>query len=380
MRTGSTILVTGVTGQVARPLAAALAREHTVYGAARFRDSGIRDVLTAAGVRCVPVNLVTAGRDGLAALPEQVDHVLHFGVVKSNRWGVDLDGNVGGTLALMERYAAARSFLHCSSGAVYADAGGPVDAGGGPAGGSDGPAGGSDGPAGGSDGPAGGSGPRAGGSDGPAGAGSGAGGGDPAGAVRPLAEGDRLGDSHHVLPFLATYSVCKIAAEGAARYGATRFGLPTTIARLNMPYGPFGGLPLYHLDMIAAGMPVTVHPDGPSRYQLIHDDDIVAMVPALLAAADVPATVVNWAGDEAVSVEQWCAELAALTGLSPVIEPSPENLRGVVLDLTTMHTLAGHARVDWREGLRRSVAARRPDLLRPEHQSSAHPGPGPAPA
>ncbi|KPM56525.1 oxidoreductase [Frankia sp. R43] len=352
MRTGSTILVTGVTGQVARPLAAALAREHTVYGAARFRDSGIRDELSAAGVRCVPVNLVTAGRDGLAALPEQVDHVLHFGVVKSNRWGVDLDGNVGGTLALMERYAAARSFLHCSSGAVYADAGGTGDAGDGPAVGC----------------------------GGPADADSGTGGGGSAEAVRPLAEGDRLGDSHHVLPFLATYSVCKIAAEGAARYGATRFGLPTTIARLNMPYGPFGGLPLYHLDMIAAGMPVTVHPDGPSRYQLIHDDDIVAMAPALLAAADVPATLVNWAGDEAVSVEEWCAELAALTGLTPVIEPSPENLRGVVLDLTTMHTLAGHARVDWREGLRRSVAARRPDLLRPELESSAHPGPGPAPA
>ncbi|CUU56025.1 Nucleoside-diphosphate-sugar epimerase [Parafrankia irregularis] len=364
MRTGSTILVTGVTGQVARPLAAALAREHTVYGAARFRDSGIRDVLTAAGVRCVPVNLVTAGRDGLAALPEQVDHVLHFGVVKSNRWGVDLDGNVGGTLALMERYAAARSFLHCSSGAVYADAGDAQSA---RSAGGNGPAG------------AGGGGPAEAGARAGDGGPAEAGGCGPAGAVRPLAEGDRLGDSHHVLPFLATYSVCKIAAEGAARYGATRFGLPTTIARLNMPYGPFGGLPLYHLDMIAAGMPVTVHPDGPSRYQLIHDDDIVAMVPALLAAADVPATVVNWAGDEAVSVEEWCAELAALTGLTPVIEQSPENLRGVVLDLTTMHILAGHARVDWREGLRRSVAARRPDLLRPEHQPSARPGPGPAP-
>nr|WP_283247024.1 NAD-dependent epimerase/dehydratase family protein [Parafrankia sp. CH37] len=177
MRTGSTILVTGVTGQVARPLAAALAREHTVYGAARFRDSGIRDVLTAAGVRCVPVNLVTAGRDGLAALPEQVDHVLHFGVVKSNRWGVDLDGNVGGTLALMERYAAARSFLHCSSGAVYADAGDAQSA---RSAGGNGPAG------------AGGGGPAEAGARAGDGGPAEAGGCGPAGAVRPLAEGDRV--------------------------------------------------------------------------------------------------------------------------------------------------------------------------------------------
>ena len=37
---GSTIVITGVTGQVARPLALALARDNRVIGAARFTDSG----------------------------------------------------------------------------------------------------------------------------------------------------------------------------------------------------------------------------------------------------------------------------------------------------------------------------------------------------
>jgi UDP-glucuronate 4-epimerase len=38
----STIVVTGVTGQVARPLAIALARDNRVVGAARFSDVAAR--------------------------------------------------------------------------------------------------------------------------------------------------------------------------------------------------------------------------------------------------------------------------------------------------------------------------------------------------
>ena len=36
---GTKIVVTGVTGQVAEPLACALARDNEVYGAARFNDA-----------------------------------------------------------------------------------------------------------------------------------------------------------------------------------------------------------------------------------------------------------------------------------------------------------------------------------------------------
>ena len=51
--TGSTILVTGVTGQVAAPLAVSLARQATVIGAARFSNPTKRTELEAAGVSCV---------------------------------------------------------------------------------------------------------------------------------------------------------------------------------------------------------------------------------------------------------------------------------------------------------------------------------------
>ena len=47
---GSTILVTGVTGQVAAPMAVALSASASVIGAARFSDPSKRAALEAAGV------------------------------------------------------------------------------------------------------------------------------------------------------------------------------------------------------------------------------------------------------------------------------------------------------------------------------------------
>ena len=44
---GAKIVVTGVTGQVAEPLACALARDNEVYGAARFKDPDARRRLDA---------------------------------------------------------------------------------------------------------------------------------------------------------------------------------------------------------------------------------------------------------------------------------------------------------------------------------------------
>src|SRR3954470_19724688 len=157
-------LVTGVTSDVARPVAEALAKEHEVIGAARFRDAAAREPLHAAGVKTARLDLV---KGDLSDLPDDVDYVLHFAVVKSQKWGVDLDGNVGGLALLMERYAGARGFLHCSTTAVY----------------------------------------------------------QPDGHTA-FSEESPLGDSHRNY-FLPTYSICKIAAEAAARHGARRWGLPT---------------------------------------------------------------------------------------------------------------------------------------------------------
>src|SRR5215213_8712793 len=87
---GTRILVTGPTGQVARPVVRALARENTVIGIARFNDPSARADLEAAGVECIPCNLATGAFDDV---PTDVDHVFNFAVVKSGRWEVDLKAN-----------------------------------------------------------------------------------------------------------------------------------------------------------------------------------------------------------------------------------------------------------------------------------------------
>jgi UDP-glucuronate 4-epimerase len=177
-----------------------------------------------------------------------------------------------------------------------------------------------------------------------------------------FSEDSPLGDSHRNY-YLPTYSISKIAAEATARHGARRYNLPTTIARLNVPYGDGGGWPAFHLAMMAAGQEIGVHPDAPSVFQPLHSDDIVASVPRLLEAASVPATTVNWGGEEKVSIEEWTTYLGELTGLSPKLVHTEQSLQSVELNLDRMHELIGHAEVTWRDGFRRMVQALRPDLL-----------------
>jgi UDP-glucuronate 4-epimerase len=298
---GKSIVITGVTGQVAEPVAMALARDNQVVGAARFKDQSARERLEAAGIRCVPIDLVSGDVGGL---PADADYVINFAVAKTNDWDLDLQANSGGLAWLMEHHQNASAFVHCSTTGVYKPLGHHI-----------------------------------------------------------FSEGDELGDNHGVWPFLRTYSICKIAAEGTARWAAQRFGLPTTVARLSVPYGDRGGWPAIHLEMMINGNEIPVHLDAPSVYHPIHQDDIIAMVPGLISAAGTPATTVNWGGDQAVSIEEWCGYLSELTGVAAKFSPTRDTIDSVQIDLTRMHELVGATSVGWRDGMRRMVEARHPELL-----------------
>ena len=296
---GKRVLITGPAGQVARPITRALAAANDVIGIARFRDPDSRAELEALGVTCIPVDLAS-GEFG--DVPDDVDYVLNLAVVKSNRWEVDLRGNAEAVGLLMAHCRSAAAFLHCSSTGVY----------------------------------------------------------QPAGA-HLLAETDPLGDNHRVI--LPTYSISKIAAEAVVRTEARQLGLPTTIARLNVPYGDNGGWPLFHLEMVLAGHPVPVHPDRPNLFNPIHEDDILASLPALLLAASVPATIVNWGGDQQVSVEDWVTEMAALVGREATFDVTEATIGSVTTDNQRRLELVGRTTVDWHDGMRRMVAAQHPELL-----------------
>ncbi len=165
-------------------------------------------------------------------------------------------------------------------------------------------------------------------------------------------------------PFLRTYSISKIAAEGTARWAAERFELPTVITRLSVPYGDNGGWPAIHLHMMLSGHAIPVHVDAPSVYHPLHADDIAAMVPRLLAAATVPAVTVNWGGSEPVSIEEWCTYLGGLVGVEARFEPTEQTIDSVQIDTTRMHELAGRTTVPWREGMLRMARALHPDKVR----------------
>jgi len=292
------ILITGPTSQVALPIAKALVKHNQVLGRARFSKPEDRAKVEALGVEPIAADLADAS---LEDVPRDCTVVLHFAVVKSGDFAYDLSANAEGVGRLMDHCRPSKGFLHCSTAGVYQDAG-----------------------------------------------------------HRPLRETDPLGDNHRVM--LPTYSISKIAAETVARFAAREWQVPTVIARFSVPYGNNGGWPWFHLLMMKSGAEIPVHPDSPNLFNPIHEDDYVAQIPAMLAQATVPATVVNWGGEQS-SIEEWCGILAELTGLEPKFKVTDATIGSVTLDLSNMNKRLGPARVDLREGLRRMVEARNPELL-----------------
>lgn len=293
------ILVTGPAGQIAFPLARALAKDNEVWGIARFRAPGSREAVEAAGITARSCDLASGRFEGI---PEDFDTVLHLAAFQAP--GEDYDAairvNAEATGLLLQHCRKARAALVMSTHSVYR----PVDD-----------------------------------------------------AFHAYAETSALGDAHAV--HSPTYSVSKIAQEAVARTSARLLGLPVVIARMNAAYGPGGGLPIFHMDAIASGRSVSARWD-PAPYQPIHDDDILAQLEPLLEAAGVPATIVNWAGDEIVTVQQWCLAMGELLGRPAHVEtrPVPGTHRGLVADVGRRREIAGRCHVHWKDGLRRAAEAR----------------------
>ncbi len=303
------ILITGPAGQIAFPMARDLAKDNEVWGIARFGDPATRTQVEEVGVRTLAVDLADPD---FTDLPDDFTYVLHLAVVQAP--GLDYDlairANAEGTGLLLQHCRRAKAALVMSTHSVYKP---PAD-------------------------------------------------GDP---WHVFAETDPLGDVNST--HAPTYSMSKIAQEAVARTCARLFDLPVVIARMNASYGPdgTGGLPVMQMDALLAGNPVVTRWD-PCMYMPIHTDDITAQTEALLdgASATHP-TIVNWAGDEPASVQEWCAWIGELTGIDPVVESRPIDgtLRGSVTDNSKRLALTGPCRVHWRDGIRDVLAARHPDRL-----------------
>ena len=220
-----------------------------MWAVARFGNAAVRQDLEDAGVRCAVVDLAAGDYSGV---PADITYALHFARASVGEWGADLDTNVGGLASLMEFCQSAKAFLHCSSTAVY----------------------------------------------------------QPNGNTPRFKEDDPLGDNHRVyeafMPDMQTYSITKIAAEGVARWGARRFDLPDHDCPAQRALRRRVQLARVPPRPDDARKPVPVYAEEPSEYNPIHDDDILAMIPGMLAVASVPVTTVNWGGSEVVSIQEWC--------------------------------------------------------------------------
>jgi nucleoside-diphosphate-sugar epimerase len=297
---GKKVLITGVTGQVARPLVQAYAKIADVYAMARYGKDADRKEMESYGAKAVAADL--AKPETLAAIPGDLDYVINCAVVKTGHFEHDLQANAEGVGHLIARTKNVKAFLHFSTTGVYEYQGHAL-----------------------------------------------------------IKETDPLADNHRSM--MPTYSISKIATESVCRFAAKHFGVATTIARLNVPYGDNGGWPAMHLHAMRAGHPILVHPEGPNYYNPIHADDYIEKVPRLLAVASKDITTTNFGGSERVSIEEWVDYMAEITGLKPNYKQSTMAFGSIAIDPTRMHALIGETKTNWKEGIKRMVRAQAPELL-----------------
>jgi nucleoside-diphosphate-sugar epimerase len=300
---GRKILITGATGEVARAIAESLAPRNLVWAAARFTDPALRARLEGQGIRTFAWTLGDADFTGL---PEDFDHVVHSACtifpVKDD-YDASITANAEGTGLLMAHVRKARSLLYISSLNIYSDV---------------------------------------------------------ADNSQPRFETDPLGCHPGYAP---SYSIGKVATEAVVRTLARIYGLPVTIGRLGMNYGiGCSGAPDMLFRQMLAGETIPVPPRGTSFCTLVHNQDIVDQVEPLLNAASVPATIVNWAGDEAVDEREMIDYMAAIAGLEPRFDERPEaGFYGGVGDPARRIAITGPARHGWKAGFLEMARANYPD-------------------
>ena len=296
------ILVTGGTGQIAGPIVEAFATHNEVWCAARFSDPARKSELEQLGVTTCYWDM----RSGdTSELPNDFTHVVHSALIpvpSLTDHDLGIAANAEASALLMQHCASAEAFLHVSSFCVYRRH-----------------------------------------DDHPR---------------HAYAETDALGG---LASYTASYPVSKLTSEGAVRAAARMLGLPTTIARMNVGYGwtGHGGLPVRFHRMMAEGKPIPVPIGYDNMCSPIAGDDIAAQAALLLEAASVPATIVNWAGDDPVSDRELCNYVAQLTGESVTFVESDVTWDSFISDNTRRHELIGDCAVHWKDGVRDTLRRRR---------------------
>ena len=90
--------------------------------------------------------------------------------------------------------------------------------------------------------------------------------------------------------------------------------------------------------------------------------DAVRLAIAAFDAGRLPAVTVNFCGDEAVSIEEYCTYVGQLLGIEPKFKYTEGTYPAGTMDTTYMHEVLGKCETSWQEGFRQLAAHRYPDL------------------
>lgn len=304
MLSGKRILITGVTGLIARPIALALAKENEVWGVSLFNEdeAAAQAELEAAGVKCIAWNMATSPFP--SAVPPGITHVLHTAMLRETEsYDAAMDVNGVSCARLMERFRNAEAFFFISSTAIYKHL-------------------------------------------------------EPEHRHK---ESDPLGGG---LIFIPAYQVSKIAAEAVVRSLAVLYNVPTVIIRPGICYGPgsWGGVPILFLKKMLAGEPIELPPAGNTYAMPVHVDDIARFAPALFASASVPANIVNVAGDDPVSDVEYISYISQLTAVPVTFQRGDYYRDNYLTDNAKREAIAGKCEIHWKDGIAATIAAHFPDM------------------
>jgi len=301
MLSGEKILITGGSGLVGRELARPLAKDNEVWCVARYAEKAdrvgaindwtiARNSIDRMGVKTFAADLTGA----LEGLPDDFTYVLHLAHTRLGPEGV-YDAVRANTLTaarVLHHCRKAKAALVMSSTAVYSF---PKD------------------------------------------------------VWTKVDERADLGRA--APPFMnPTSPASKISVEAVARASAATLGLRTVVTRLNVPYGPGGGMPVRDLEHIAAGEALPhggvgdLYPHAP-----IHFDDMNDQLEALLDAASTEALFVNWCGDEVVTQREWVEQAEALTGRKAIYDIKP-GAPGNISDPSLRRSITGPCKTTFKDG------------------------------
>jgi nucleoside-diphosphate-sugar epimerase len=310
MISGEKILITGVTGIVAQPLATFLAENNEVWGLARFgadrkkeefsavasesvRALSTRESLEAAGITTRAIDL---GSGDLYALPDDFTYVLHLAWMRADLAHLQdaIRTNVEGPGLLLQHCRRAKAALVMSGMGIYTASDDPWHA---------------------------------------------------------YNEDDPMGRG--ATAYAPTSPASKLGVESVARFCARAFDLPVVITRLNTFMGTPASFPGMHITAVLEGQTM-VAPCDPNPHSPIHMDDMKDQLEALLDAASTPAFITNWCGDDVVTAQQWMSDAAAWSGkeASLTVQTVPGSPAGTLADPTRRQSITGPCKTSFPEAYR----------------------------